>query len=251
MGKKIERLIIRLALENKDWGCGKLEGELKKLGIEIDEDTIANILDRHGIPPAPQRGGSSSWRHLMTHYKYQILACDFFTIETLFLKTLYVLFFIDLGTRQMYFAGCTEHPTKAWVTQQARQMVWQLEDRETPVRFLIHDRDTKFTQSFDTVFKSEKMKSIRTPYCAPNANAFAERWVRTVREECLDKLIIINQQRLRQVMMEYTTYYNMSRPHQGIEQHTPVPYSKPVDNSGPIVCHDVLGGIIHDYQRAA
>lgn len=114
--KQIERLITQLALENRDWGYGKIEGELKKLGIEIDEDTIAHILDRHGIPPAPQRGGSSSWRHLMTHYKNQILACDFFTIETLFLKTLYMLFFFDLGTRQVYFAGCTDHPTKAWVT---------------------------------------------------------------------------------------------------------------------------------------
>ena len=249
--KKIERLILRLAVENKDWGYGKIEGELRKLGIEIDEDTIANILDRHGIPSAPQRGSSSSWRHLMTHYKGQILACDFFTIETLFLKTLYVLFFIDLGTRQVYFAGCTDHPTKAWVTQQARQMTWQLEDLETPMRFLIHDRDTKFTQSFDTVFKSEKLKIIRTPYRAPNANAFAERWVRTVREECLDKLIIINQQHLRQVMLEYISYYNTARPHQGIEQEIPARRNVSVFDSGPVVCHDVLGGIIHDYQRAA
>jgi putative transposase len=212
---------------------------------------VANILDRHGIPPAPERGSSPSWRQLMSHYKEQILACDFFTIETLFLKTLYVLFFIDLGTRRVYFAGCTEHPTKAWVTQQARQMVWQLEDRDLPLRFLIHDRDTKFTDSFDTVFRSEKLKIIRTPYRAPNANAFAERWVRTVREECLDKLIIINQQHLRQVMLEYTSYYNSSRPHQGLEQRIPVSQCEPEVDSGPVICHDVLGGIIHDYQRAA
>ena len=120
-----------------------------------------------------------------------------------------------------------------------------------PMRFLIHDRDTKFTQSFDTVFRSEKLKIIQTPYRAPNANAFAERWVRTVREECLDKLIIINQQHLRQVMVEYTSYYNTSRPHQGIDQRIPVPQNTPVVDSGSIVCHDVLGGIIHDYQRAA
>ena len=249
--KKIEHLIIRLALENRDWGYGKTEGELKKLGIEPDKDTVAHILDRHGIPPAPQRGGSPSWRQLMSHYRDQILACDFFTIETLFLKTLYVLFFIDLGTRRVYFADCTEHPTKAWVTQQARQMVWQLEDRDLPIRFLIHDRDTKFTDSFDTVFRSEKLKIVRTSYRAPNANAFAERWVRTVREECLDKLIIINQQHLRRVMLEYTSYYNSTRPHQGSEQRIPVPQREPVVDSGPVLCHDVLGGIIHDYQRAA
>ena len=130
-------------------------------------------------------------------------------------------------------------------------MVWQLEDRDLPLLFLIHDRDTKFTDSFDTVFRSEKLKIIRTPYRAPNANAFAERWVRTVREECLDKLIIINQQHLRRVMPEYTSYYNSSRPHQGLEQRIPVPQREPVVDSGPVICHDVLGGIIHDYQRAA
>lgn len=190
--KNIERLVFRLALENRDWGYGKIEGELKKLGIELDEDTVASILDRHGIPPAPQRCISSCWRQLMSHYKDEIWACDFFTIETLFLKTLYVLFFIDLGTRQVYFAGCTEHPTKAWVTQQARQMVWQLEDRDLPMHFLIHDRETRLTQSFVTVFRSEKLKIFRTPFCAPNAHPCAVRWVRTVREEYLNKLIIIN-----------------------------------------------------------
>ena len=162
-----------------------------------------------------------------------------------------MLFFIDLGTRQVYFAGFTEHPTKARVTQQARQMVWQLEEHDLPMRFLIHDRDTKFTQSFDTVFRSEKLKIFRTPYRAPNANAFAERWVRTVREDCLDKLIIINQQHLRWVLLEYTSYYNSSCPHQGLEQRIPVPQREPVVDSGPVLCHDVLGGIIHDYPRAA
>ena len=249
--KEIERLVIQLALENKDWGHSKIEGELKKLGIDIDEDTVANILERNGIPPAPQRGSSSSWRHLMGHYKEQILACDFFTVETLFLKTLYVLFFIDLGTRKVFFAGCTEHPTKAWVTQQARHMAWQLEERDIPAKFLIHDRDTKFTQSFDTVFRSEKVTIIRTPYRAPNANAFAERWVRTVREECLDKLIIINRSHLRRVMIEYVSYYNTARPHQGLAQDIPVNSAMSVCDSGPVVCHDVLGGIIHDYRRAA
>jgi len=248
---EIEQLVVRMALENKDWGYGKIEGELLKLGIELDEDTIAGILQRHGIPPAPKRGSSPSWRHLMSHYRAQILACDFFTIETLFLKTLYVLFFIDLGTRRVYFAGCTEHPTVDWITQQARQMAWQLEERETPMRFLIRDRDTKFTPSFDTVFKTEKLKIIRTPFRAPNANAYAERWVRTVREECLDKLIIINQQHLHRVMVEYTSYYNTARPHQGIRQRTPLPRHQPVVDSGTIVSRDVLGGIIHDYRRAA
>ena len=130
-------------------------------------------------------------------------------------------------------------------------MAWQLEEHDTPMKFLIHDRDTKFTQSFDAVFRSERLKIIRTPYRAPNANAYAERWVRTVREECLDKLIIINQSHLQRVMLDYVSYYNTARPHQGLAQQIPVPGIMSVIDSGPVVCHDVLGGIIHDYRRAA
>ncbi len=117
----------------------------------------------------------------MTHYKEQILACDFFTVDTFFLQTIYVLFFIELSTRRIYLAGCTTRPTSAWVTQQARQVTWNLEGRTPALHFLIHDRDTKFTEAFDTVFRAEGLHIIRTPVCAPNANAVAERWVRTVR----------------------------------------------------------------------
>jgi hypothetical protein len=248
--RELERLVVRLARENHDWGNGRIEGECQKLGHEISEETVGNILKRHGIPPAPERQPSRSWRHLMTHYKEQILACDFFTVETLFLKTWYVLFFIELGTRRVYLAGCTEHPTEAWVTQQARQMSWQLEDRELPIRFLIHDRDTKFNPSFDTVFRSETITIIRTPYRAPNANAFAERWVRTVREECLDKLFIINEKHLRQVLKIYVSHYNQSRPHQGINQETPISFPGP-DRGGSVQSRDILGGIIHEYYRTA
>jgi putative transposase len=171
--------------------------ECRKLGYDITDETVGNILDRHGIPPAPERGGSSSWQHLMSHYKQQLLACDFFTNETLFLRTSYVFFFIELSTRRVHFAGCTAHPKAAWVTQQACQLVWELAGRDPPLRFLIRDNDKKYTASFDNVFRSEGMKVIRTPYQAPNANAYAERWVRTVREECLDKLLVINERHLR------------------------------------------------------
>lgn len=182
----IERLVVQFARENDDWGYGKIQGELLKLDIDISEETIANILARYGISPAPERGSSPSWRHLMTHYKEQLLACDFFTVETLFLKTIYVFFFIEVGTRRVHFAGCTPNPHGPWVSQQARQMVWELEEREPALRFLIRDNDTKFTVTFDTIFRSEDIDIIRTPFRAPNANAFAERWVRTVRDECLN-----------------------------------------------------------------
>ncbi|MHB8624836.1 MAG: integrase core domain-containing protein [Aggregatilineales bacterium] len=247
---ELETLIVRFVRENPDWGYGKLEGELRKLGYTLSEQTITDILERHGIPPAPQRKASASWRHLMAHYKAQLLACDFFTVDTLFLQTVYGLFFIELQTRRVYLAGYTSHPDAEWVTQQARQIVWQLEDRDPTIHFLIHDRDTKFVTSFDTVFRSTHAHIIRTPFRAPNANAYAERWVRTVRTECLNKLIIVNQVHLRHVLGEYVSYYNLSRPHQGLDQQPPIPRPTPT-LVGSVHSRPVLGGIIHDHYHAA
>jgi hypothetical protein len=166
----------------------------------------------------------------MTHYKEQILACDFFTIETIRLQTIYVLFFIELGTRRIHFAGCTEKPDAIWVTQQARQLIWDLDDSNQTFRFLIHDHDTKFSSLFDNVFFSESINIIHTPFQAPKANSFAERRVRSVREECLDHILIkaspvspgIDQNHLRRVLKEYVNYYNHHRPHQGIDQQFPI-----------------------------
>src|SRR5450755_1544953 len=154
--KEIERLIVRLARENRDWGNLKIAGELAKLGITLSDETVANILRRQGIPRAPERGGSPSWRHLMSHYQEQILACDFFTVETFFLQTLYVFFFIELGSRWVYFAGRTDHPKSAWVIQQTRQVVWELDGRNPHIHFLIRDNEAKFTQAFDRVFGAER-----------------------------------------------------------------------------------------------
>ena len=190
--RELESLVVRLAQENDDFGYDRIQGELEKLGYTISDEGIANILRRHNIPLSPERGGSPSWRHLMTHYKDQILACDFFTVETLFLQTIYVLFFIELGTRRVHFARCTTNPHEAWVTQQARQLAWDLDETNARFRFLIRDRDTKFREAFDTIFRSEGVKIIRTPAQAPNANSHAERYVRSVRSECLDKIIIVN-----------------------------------------------------------
>jgi putative transposase len=247
---EVEVLIVRFARENSDRGYGKIRGELLKLGYELSEQTIGTILARHGIPPAPQRGSSVSWRHLMQHYKSQLLACDFFTIETLFLKTLYVLFFIELGTRRVHIAGCTVHPNGEWITQQARQLVWSLDEHSPPIRLLIHDNDGKFPSAFDTVFQAEGITIIHTPVRAPNANAYAERWVRSIRHECLDKLIILDEAHLWRVLRDYTAYYNTRRPHQGLQQQSPIPRTAS-DQTGRVYCRDVLGGIIHDYYRAA
>lgn len=145
-----EKLVLRLAKENGHWGYGKIEGELKKLGIKISLTSIRNILNRHGIVPAPVRYGSIGWRQLMNHYKDQMLACDFFTVETIWLKTLYVFFFIELGTRRIHLAGITTHPNSEWVTQQARHFIWQLEESETNVRFLLRDHDSKYSSIVTT-----------------------------------------------------------------------------------------------------
>jgi transposase InsO family protein len=184
----------------------------------------------------------------MDHYKDQFLACDFFTVETIWLQTIYVLFFIELGSRQVRIAGLTSNSNQIWITQQARQLVWELQDQRRPVRFLIHDKVTKFSKTFDAVFESEGIRVINTPFQAPNANAFAERWVRTIREECLDHILILNSKHLRRGLDEFSDYYIISRPHQGIDQQTPIPHQ--TQSLGTIQRKKGLGGIINDYYRS-
>jgi putative transposase len=171
-------------------------------------------------------------------------------VETLGLRTLYVLFFIHLGIGRVFLAGCTEHPTSAWVTQQARHMAWQIQDGSIPVRFLRHDRDAKYCAAFDRVFAAEGVEVIHTPYRALNANAVAERWIRSVRRECLDRLIILNERHLRRVLDAYVRFYNERRPRQGLDQRCPIPLVAG-PHQGDIQRRDILGGIIHDYERQA
>jgi len=224
ISKELENLILKLAQENPRWGYGKIQGELIKLSFQISQSTIRNILNRFGIQPSPVRNGSIGWRKLMDHYKDQILACDFFTVETIWLQTIYVLFFIELGSRQVRFAGITSNPNEIWITQQARQLIWELQESDRPLRFLIHDNDRKFSIKFDSIFQSEGIHVIHTPFRAPNANTYAERWVRTIREECLDHILNLSTKHLNIVLAEFSNYYNSYRPHQGIEQQTPIPH---------------------------
>ncbi|MBL7163226.1 MAG: transposase [Anaerolineales bacterium] len=247
--KELESLIVRMAKENPRWGYGKIEGELLKLGFVVPSSTIQIKLRKHNIQPAPDRGGSTSWRHLLSHYKDQILATDFFTVETIALKTLYVLFFIELGSRRVHISGVTPNPNQFWTSQQARNLLWEIDGADPSFRFLIHDNDKKFSTMFDTIFLSEGFHVIHTPYRAPNTNAFAERWIHSVREECIDHILIINAAHLRRVLLEYTNdYYNIARPHQGISQQTPIPRGQP-STKGPIYKRKILGGIIDDYYR--
>ena len=212
------------------------------------------VLRRHRVAPAPRRG-STTWRAFVAQHRDQLLACDFFTVDTLFLQRLYVLFFIELGSRRLHVAGCTARPDATWVTQQARNLCWQLQERAGwPLRFLIRDRDGKFPASFDTVFASEGFAVVRTPPRTPNANAIAERAVRSIRAECLDHVLIVNQAHLRSVLVEYAAYYNHRRPHQVRNQVPPVPLAaarpRPAA-SAQVRSRPVLGGLINDYDVAA
>jgi putative transposase len=247
-------LIACFARENHTWGYGKIQGELLKVGHRVSQATIRRVLHRQGLPPAPRRG-HTTWRAFLAQHRAQLLACDFFTVDTLFLRRLYVLFFIELGSRRLHIAGCTATPDAAWVTQQARQLTWQLQDiGGQPMRFLIRDRDGTFPLGFDTVFAAEGLAVVKTPPQAPNANAVAERVVRSLREECLDRLLIVNQAHLRSVLTHYAAYYNHRRPHQGRDQVPPVPLTAaPTVPAAPaqIRCQPVLGGLINDDDIAA
>jgi putative transposase len=203
---EIRELVLRLARENPRWGYERIVGELAGIGARVSATTVAKILRQAGVSPASARA-QLSWRDFLRAHADSIIACDFFTVETLWLGGLYVLFFIELNSRRVHFAGCTANPDGRWATQQARQLAWSLSGRATPARFLIHDRDSKFSRAVDEVFRSEGVEIIRTPFRAPQANAFAERWVGTVRRDCLDWLLITNCRQLERVLRVYVDHY--------------------------------------------
>lgn len=179
-----------------------------------------------------------------------MLACDCFTVETLSLKTIHVLFFLELGTRRVHLAGCTAHPTAAWVAQQARNLCWTLPVQGRAFRLLIHDRDAKVPPAFGAVFATEGIAIVRTPYRAPNANAYAQRWIRSARTEGLDHLLVANEGHLLRVLTEHVAFYRHARPHQVLERRRPVALPALV-RDGPVRRRDRLGGLLHDYYREA
>ncbi len=240
--------MLRFARENPRWGYPRIAGELLKLGLRVSPSTIRRILLRNGLGPAPRCSGPSL-RQFLRQQAASMLACDFFTVETLSLRRFCVLFFIELASRRVHLAGCTTNPTGAWVTQQARNLSFT--GLFARMRFLIHDRDSKFSASFDEIFLSEGIKVIHTPIRAPQANAYAERFVRTIRAECLDWLLIIGRLHLEHVLRVYTSHYNRERPHRGLALLTPASTNAdPRARAGGIERRDRLGGLIHEYHRA-
>ncbi len=255
IGGEMRELVLRLARENPRWSYRRITGELRGLGLTVSASTVRNLLAAAGLGPAGKRAGLS-WREFLRAQAQSMLAVDFFTVETIWLRRLYVLFYIELGTRRVHFADCTPNPDSAWVTQQARQLAWTLPERATPVRFLIRDRDSKFTRDFDTVFRSEGVEIIRTPIRSPKANAIAERFVRTVRAECLDWLLIVDRRHLEQVLRVYVDHYNRQRPHRALDLRPPVPEQRTLQlasstRPGDVTRRDRLGGLIHEYSLAA
>jgi putative transposase len=247
----VRELVLRFATENPGWGYRRIQGELTGLGHRVAPSTVWRILKRAGLDPAPRRCGPT-WREFLTAQATTIMACDFFTIDTVFLRRLYVLFFLELGTRRVHLAGITAHPTGSWVTQQARNLLMDLGDRVDQLRFLIRDQDTKFVAGFDIVVTSEQITIIRTPIRAPRANAFAERWIGTVRRECTDRILILCHRHLTAVLNSYVTHYNTHRPHRALDQRPP---DAPEDTHGPPPEHvrrtRLLGGLINEYQQVA
>jgi putative transposase len=215
---------------------------------------IRTTLRRHGLDPAPRRT-AITWRAFLRRQAAGIVACDFFTVDTVWLRRLYVLFFIELGTRRVHLAGVTANPNTTWVTQQARNLLLGLEDQAHRVRFLVRDRDAKFCRGFDDVFRSEGAEILVTPVQAPNANAYAERWVRTVRTECLDWLLIVGCGHLEQVLRIYVRHYNEHRPHRALGLKPPNPHAALArvgdPRRGRVRRRDLLDGLVREYQRAA
>jgi len=194
-----------------------------------------------------------TWREFIRTHRQSLLAVDFVTVDTIWLQRLYVLFFIEVGSRRVHLTGCTPNPTGLWVTQQARHLTWTLGGRAEPVRFLIRDRDQKFTSAFDDVFRSEGIEILRTPFRAPQANGVAERFVRTLRSECLDWILIRGAPHLEHVLRVFVEHYNGHRPHRALRLTPPQPRSPAPStwSGGQLQRRDRLGGLIHEYSGAA
>jgi putative transposase len=253
---EVRELVLRMARENTSWGYVRIVGELRKLGIGVSATLVRNILRAAGVPTAPERD-QQDWRSFLRQHAATTLACDFLTVDTVLLRRLYVLVFICVGSRRIEYVACTSNPDGGWMLQQGRNLLMDINDRGPRPRFLIHDRDAKFSRAFDAVFDSGGIRVIRTPVRAPNANAHIERWVGSVRRECLDRLLIFNRRQLERVLHVYVRHYNQQRPHRALQLQAPAPRTtlsttpEPGGSVTEIRRRDLLGGLIHEYEAAA
>ena len=250
----VKQLILRMARDNPGWGHRRIQGELARLGHKVAPSTVWQILNAAGIDPAPRRSGPT-WRQFLSAQAHAVIACDFFTVDTVVLKRLYVLVFIEHGTRRLHCAGVTANPAGMWVSQQARNLAMELGTRMDSLRFLVRDRDTKFTAVFDEVFRASGVRIIKTPPQAPRANAICERLVGTL--QVFDQMLIFNEKHLSKILTEYAEHYNRHRPHQSRDQRPPM---AEMTNTRPITDladarsvrrQPILSGLINQYHRAA
>ena len=246
---EIRRLVIRLATENVTWGYRRIQGELRHVGIAIAPSTVWSILQEEGIDPAPRRAGPS-WKEFLRSQAKGIIACDFVAVDTAFFRRFYALLIIEIATRRVHLAGVTSNPDASWVTQQARNFVARWDT--VPFRFLIRDRDAKYVSAFDDIFRTEGLRIVRTPINAPKANAFAERFIGTLRRECLDRILILGRGHLETFLHTYLAHYDGHRPHRALDMEPPAPRHPPTpldDRPRRVLKRDVLGGLIHEYER--
>ncbi|QDU39645.1 Integrase core domain protein [Maioricimonas rarisocia] len=254
---EMRQMITKLARET-GWGYGRIQGELRRLGFEPPSiSTIRNILKSVGIDPAPRRS-SGTWCDFLARHASTLWACDFFTkqVWTLFGPVeMYLLVFIQIETRHIWISRGTQHPDSAWVAQQARNATMEMQDREgDSTRFLIHDRDTKFTKQFDGIFESSGVKVMKLPIHSPNLNAHCERVIQSIKQEVLDHFIVFGEHHLNHLVQEYAKYYHQLRPHQGIDNRVPLGNSPPSPrppNPDELLCQHELGGVLKHYVRKA
>jgi putative transposase len=240
--------VLQIARDNPWMGYGKIAGEMRKLGfVRFGRSSVARILKQHGLNPERGRNLGLGWLQFLCHYGRFIWASDFATVTTATLRTYYVVFFLEIGTRRIVHWNASTSRDEAWVTQQFRNLSVVSDDLP---RYLIHDRDSKYTRHADSLMEDVGTEVIRLPVRSPDLNAYAERWIRSLRQECLDWIIILNEAHLRWVLSEYVRYYNQRRPHQSL-QHLPPEAPQAYPCEGKIVARPVLGGLINDYDRLA
>jgi Integrase core domain len=257
ISKELEDLVVRMAKENAGWGYDRIVGALANLGHKLSDETVGNILRKHGIAPAPKRSRTMSWRDFIKSHMNMMAGADFFTVEVLTwrgLVTYYVLFFLHLDSRRVHIAGITRHPDQEWMQQMAYNVTQDGWGHLSGCRYVLHDRDSKFCCAFRSALGSSGIRTIPLPARSPNLNAFAERWVRSIKQECLSKLIVFGPSRLRRVLNEYSTHYHSERNHQGKDNlllflKRPNPISAP--HARTTKCRHRLGGLLKYYERAA
>ena len=252
---ELEALIVRMAQENRSWGYDRIVGALANLGLTVSAQTVGNILKRHGIPPAPERKTTTTWKEFIRTHMDVLVATDFFTAEVWTLGglvTYYVLFFLHLGSRKIHVAGVTPHPDEAWMVQVARNVTMEAWGFLAPGQYLIHDRDTKFCAAFQQLIDDAGVERVVLPPRSPNLNAYAERWVRSVKEECLSRMILFGEASLHHALTQYVEHFHHERNHQGKGNLRLFPVVSPgTTRQGPVQCRERLGGLLKYYEREA